>query len=142
MADTMERVVMDPEIYKQIGELTGRFNTLEKNMERQFDDLKQAIREQNNVPLSVFKEYTKESRAITDDLSTRVDAIEDMLRVKEATITGKVALFLDNALVKIIGTSLIGLILVAIYINYQTQIRLTNDRIDSVVEGKTDSHGN
>ena len=32
--------MQDPEIYKQIGELTGRFNTFEANMSKEFSEIK------------------------------------------------------------------------------------------------------
>ena len=52
---TKNSSMQDPEIYKQLGELTGRFNTFEQNMAREFDELKQTIREQKTVSFSTFE---------------------------------------------------------------------------------------
>lgn len=125
----MEKIIMqDPEIYKQIGELTGRFNTFEANMSKEFSEVKQAIREQNNVPYPVFEKHVLEHTK----LAARVDAVEDTLKIKEHTITGKLAQFLDSAIVKIIGTGVVGVVLFAIYLNYQAQIDSISEKVDNV----------
>ena len=52
--------------------------------------------------------------------------------VKEHTITGKLAQFLDSAIVKIIGTGVVGVVLFAIYLNYQAQIDSISEKVDNV----------
>lgn len=129
----MDKIIMqDPEIYKQIGELTGRFNTFEANMSKEFSEVKQAIREQNNVPYPVFEKHVLESESKHTKLAARVDAVEDTLKIKEATITGKLAQFLDSAIVKIIGTGVVGVVLFAMYLNYQAQIDSISEKLDNV----------
>lgn len=125
----MDKIIMqDPEIYSKIGELTGRFNTFEENMTNQFKEVKQAIRDQNNVPYPVFEKHVLEH----GKLVARVESVEDALKIKEHTITGKLAQFLDSAIVKIIGTGIVGAVLFAIYINYQAQIDSISEKVDNV----------
>ncbi len=126
--------MQDPELYKQIGELTGRFNTFETNMERQFQELKQTIREQSVVPYQVYEKHVAESRQDIDSLKTRVDTVEDALKIRDASVTGKLSHFMDNAIVKAIGTSLILGVALLIYINYKTQIDSITEKIDNVSE--------
>ena len=129
----MDKIIMqDPETYKQIGELTGRFNTFEANMSKEFSEVKQAIREQNNVPYPVFEKHVLDSESKHTKLVARVDAVEDTLKIKEATITGKLVQFLDSAIVKIIGTGVVGVVLFAIYLNYQAQIDSISEKVDNV----------
>lgn len=125
-------IMQDPKIYEQIGNLTGRFNTFEQNMAREFQELKQTIREQNNVPYPIFEKHVIDSQKAVNDLTIRVDNIEDALKIKEATITGKLAQFLDSAIVKIIGTGVVAAVLFAIYINYQQQIDSISKKVDNV----------
>lgn len=129
----MEKVIMqDPKIYEQLGNLTGRFNTFEQNMAREFQELKQTIRDQNAVPYAIFEKHVTDTQVAIKDLTTRVDNIEDALKIKEATITGKLAQFLDSAIVKIIGGAVIAAVLLAMYFNYKTQIDSISEKVDNV----------
>lgn len=129
----MEKVIMqDPKIYEQLGSLTGRFNTFEQNMAREFQELKQTIRDQNAVPYAIFEKHVTDTQVAIKDLTTRVDNIEDALKIKEATITGKLAQFLDSAIVKIIGGAVIAAVLLAMYFNYKTQIDSISEKVDNV----------
>ena len=129
----MEKVIMqDPKIYEQLGNLTGRFNTFEQNMAREFQELKQTIRDQNALPNAIFQKHFSYILIAIKDLTTRVDNIEDALKIKEATITGKLAQFLDSAIVKIIGGAVIAAVLLAMYFNYKTQIDSISEKVDNV----------
>lgn len=125
-------IMQDPKIYEQIGELTGRFNTFEQNMAKEFQELKQTIREQSVVPYAVFEKHVTDTEKELKELGDRVNTIEDALKIKEATITGKLAQFLDNALVKIIGAAVITAVLLAMYLNYKTQIDSISEKVDNV----------
>lgn len=125
-------IMQDPKIYEQLGELTGRFNTFEKNMADQFLDLKQVIRDQNNVPYPIFEKHALETNKQITDLDSRLEVVEDALKIKEATITGRLAHFLDNALVKLIGGGVIMAVVIGIYLNYQSQIDSISNKVDNV----------
>lgn len=129
----MEKVIMqDPKIYEQLGNLTGRFNTFEQNMAREFQELKQTIRDQNAVPYAIFEKHVTDTVLEIKDLSVRVDNLEDALKIKDATITGKLAQFLDSAIVKILGGAIITAVLFAMYFNYKTQIDNISRKVDNV----------
>lgn len=130
MADKI--IMQDPKIYSQLGELTGRFNTFEKNIDKQFRELKEMVQAQNNVPYSVFEKNNRSIKSELTDLSSRVDAIEDKMALKEATITGKLASFLDNSIVKLLGASIVSGALMIVYINSQHQINDISKRVDKV----------
>ena len=130
MADKI--IMQDPKIYSQLGELTGRFNTFEKNIDKQFGELKEMVQAQNNVPYSVFEKNNRSIKSELTDLSSRVDAIEDKMALKEATITGKLASFLDNSIVKLLGASIASGALMIVYINSQYQINDISKRVDKV----------
>jgi hypothetical protein len=130
MADKI--IMQDPKIYSQLGELTGRFNTFEKNIDKQFKELKEMVQAQNNVPYSVFEKNNRSIKSELTDLSSRVDAIEDKMALKEATITGKLASFLDNSIVKLLGASIVSGALMIVYINSQHQINDISKRVDKV----------
>ena len=130
MADKI--IMQDPKIYSQLGELTGRFNTFEKNIDKQFRELKEMVQAQNNVPYSVFEKNNRSTNNKLADLSSRVDAIEDKMAIKEATITGKLASFLDNSIVKLLGASIVSGALMIVYINSQHQINDISKRVDKV----------
>lgn len=125
-------IMQDPKIYEQLGELTGRFNTFEKNMADQFSELKQVIRDQNNVPYPIFEKHVLDTKQEIKDLTTRVEGIEDALKIKEATITGKLAQFLDSAIVKIIGGAAIAALMLGMYLSYKTQIDTISEKVDNV----------
>lgn len=128
----MDKIIMqDPEIHRQIGELTGRFNTFEVNMAREFAELKQTIREQSVVPYAVYEKRVTDIDTDIASLRTDVELIKDKLQIREYSVTGKMAAFLDNAIVKIIGTGVVAAVLFAIYINYQQQIDSISEKIDN-----------
>lgn len=127
-------IMQDPEIYKQIGELTGRFNTFETNMNQQFQELKQTIREQSVVPYPVFEKHVIDTQKDINGLKDKVDVIEDTLKIRDATITGKLARFLDSAIVKMIGTALVGGVSLIVYVNYRAQIDNITQKLDNVSE--------
>jgi len=130
---------MDPEMYKQLGELQGRFNTFETNVTQQFNEVKQAIKEQSVVPYSVYEARTKatdlihvshEDRLVAAE--DKIDHIQDAMDIREHTVTSKVAAFLDNAIVKIIGTGVITVVIFGVYLNYQKQIDSLQQKVDTV----------
>ena len=134
---------MDPEIYKQLGELQGRFNTFEQNMAREFADIKQTIKEQSVVPYGVYEARTKATDTIHANheerlkgLEGKVDGIEDNLQIREHTVTGKIAAFLDSAIVKVVGTGVVSLVLLAVYWNYQSQIEQLTKKVNEVEQVK------
>lgn len=124
-------IMQDPEIHRQIGELTGRFNTFEVNMAREFAELKQTIREQSVVPYAVYEKRVTDIDTDIANLRTDVELIKDSLQIRQHSLTGKVAAFLDSAIVKIIGTAVVAAVLFAIYINYQQQIDSISEKIDN-----------
>lgn len=124
-------IMQDPEIHRQIGELTGRFNTFEVNMAREFSELKQTIREQSVVPYAVYEKRVTDIDTDIANLRTDVELIKDNLQIRQHSLTGKVAAFLDSAIVKIIGTGVVAAVLFAIYINYQQQIDSISEKIDN-----------
>ena len=124
-------IMQDPEIHRQIGELTGRFNTFEVNMAREFAELKQTIREQSVVPYAVYEKRVTDIDTDIANLRTDVELIKDNLQIRQHSLTGKVAAFLDSAIVKIIGTGVVAAVLFAIYINYQQQIDSISEKIDN-----------
>lgn len=124
-------IMQDPEIHRQIGELTGRFNTFEVNMAREFAELKQTIREQSVVPYAVYEKRVTDIDTDIANLRTDIELIKDNLQIRQHSLTGKVAAFLDSAIVKIIGTGVVAAVLFAIYINYQQQIDSISEKIDN-----------
>lgn len=128
----MKETLMDPKIYEQLGELKGRFNTFEQNMSTQFAEVKQAIKEQSVVPYSIYDKHVETSDTRYEKLRTDIEIIKDTLQIKEHTITGRVATFLDNAIVKIIGTGLITVLLIGVYLNYQKQIDTLTRKVNNV----------
>lgn len=124
-------IMQDPEIHRQIGELTGRFNTFEVNMAREFAELKQTIREQSVVPYAVYEKRVTDIDTDIVNLRTDVELIKDNLQIRQHSLTGKVAAFLDSAIVKIIGTGVVAAVLFAIYINYQQQIDSISEKVDN-----------
>ena len=127
-------IMQDPEIHRQIGELTGRFNTFEVNMAREFAELKQTIREQSVVPYAVYEKRVTDIDTDIANLRTDVELIKDKLQIREYSVTGKVAAFLDSAVVKIIGTGIVAAVLFAIYINYQQQIDSISEKVDNATK--------
>lgn len=125
-------IMQDPEIYRQIGELTGRFNTFERNMDKQFLELKRTIREQSVVPYPVFEKYVTNTQKDITSLKSRVNLVEDTLKIREATITGKLAHFLDSAIVKVIGGGVILGVVFIVYLNYQSQINTLEQQIKHI----------
>lgn len=123
---------MDPEIYKQIGELTGRFNTFEQNMSNQFNEVKQAIKDQSVVPYSVYDKHVESSDKAISVLREDVDNIQDNLNIRANSLSGKLDIFLDNTVVKIIGSSFVGLVLIVIYWSYQKQIDNITQMVDNI----------
>lgn len=123
--------MQDPEIHRQIGELTGRFNTFEVNMAREFAELKQTIREQSVVPYAVYEKRVTDIDTDIANLRTDVELIKDKLQIREYSVTGKMAAFLDNAIVKIIGAAIITAVLVGIYLNYKVQIDSISEKVDN-----------
>lgn len=124
-------IMQDPEIHRQIGELTGRFNTFEVNMAREFAELKQTIREQSVVPYAVYEKRVTDIDTDIANLRTDVELIKDKLQIREYSVTGKMAAFLDNAIVKIIGAAIITAVLVGIYLNYKVQIDSISEKVDN-----------
>ena len=124
-------IMQDPEIHRQIGELTGRFNTFEVNMAREFSELKQTIREQSVVPYAVYEKRVTDIDSDIAGLRTDVELIKDTLQIREHSVTGKLAAFLDSAIVKIIGTGVVAAVLFGIYMNYQAQIDSISEKIDN-----------
>lgn len=124
--------MMDPEIYKQIGELTGRFNTFEQNMSNQFNEVKQAIKDQSVVPYSVYDKHVESSDKAISVLREDVDNIQDNLNIRANSLSGKLDIFLDNTVVKIIGSSFVGLVLIVIYWSYQKQIDNITQMVDNI----------
>ena len=129
---TKKSSMQDPEIYKQLGELTGRFNTFEQTMAREFDELKQTIREQKTVSFSTFEKQANKIDANIAIIQRKIDEIEDANRLKEATITGRLSQFIDKGIVKIIGTTIITAFPVFIYITYQHQIDALMKKVDNI----------
>ncbi|MCA9340880.1 MAG: hypothetical protein KDA17_08245 [Candidatus Saccharibacteria bacterium] len=127
-------IMQDPEIHRQIGELTGRFNTFEVNMAREFAELKQTIREQSVVPYAVYEKRVTDIDTDIANLRTDVELIKDKLQIRDYSVTGKVAAFLDSAVVKIIGTGIVAAVLFAIYINYQQQIDSISEKVDNATK--------
>ena len=125
-------IMQDPEIHRQIGELTGRFNTFEVNMAREFSELKQTIREQSVVPYAVYEKRVTDIDTDIANLRTDVEIIKDKLQIREHSVTGKMATFLDNAIVKIIGAAIVTAVLVGIYLNYKVQIDSISEKVDNV----------
>ncbi len=129
----MDKIIMqDPEIHRQIGELTGRFNTFEVNMAGEFAELKQTIREQSVVPYAVYEKHVQDESSAVEKLRGDIETIKDTLQIREHSVTGKLATFLDSAIVKIIGTGVVGVVLFAIYLNYQAQIDSISEKVDNV----------
>lgn len=124
--------MQDPEIHRQIGELTGRFNTFEVNMAREFSELKQTIREQSVVPYAVYEKRVTDIDTDIANLRTDVELIKDKLQIREYSVTGKMAAFLDNAIVKILGAAIVTAVLVGIYLNYKVQIDSISEKVDNV----------
>lgn len=125
-------IMQDPEIHRQIGELTGRFNTFEVNMAREFSELKQTIREQSVVPYTVYEKRVADIDTDIAALRTDVELIKDKLQIREYSVTGKMAAFLDNAIVKILGAAIVTAVLVGIYLNYKVQIDSISEKVDNV----------
>lgn len=125
-------IMQDPEIHRQIGELTGRFNTFEVNMAREFSELKQTIREQSVVPYTVYEKRVADIDTDIAALRTDVEIIKDKLQIREYSVTGKMAAFLDNAIVKILGAAIVTAVLVGIYLNYKVQIDSISEKVDNV----------
>lgn len=124
-------IMQDPEIHRQIGELTGRFNTFEVNMAREFAELKQTIREQSVVPYAVYEKRVTDIDTDIASLRTDVELIKDKLQIREYSVTGKMATFLDNAIVKIVGAAIVTAVLVGIYLNYKVQIDTISEKVDN-----------
>lgn len=124
-------IMQDPEIHRQIGELTGRFNTFEVNIAREFAELKQTIREQSVVPYAVYEKRVTDIDTDIANLRTDVELIKDKLQIREYSVTGKMAAFLDNAIVKIIGAAIVTAVLVGIYLNYKVQIDSIREKVDN-----------
>lgn len=135
----MKDTIMDPEIYKQLGELTGRFNTFENNMATQFSEIKQAIKDQAVVPYSIYEEHVKRSDAELLALDgriviveARVKTVEDRLNLNQSSLPSRVAAFLDASAVKIIGSAVILVIIFGMYFSYKEQIDSLNNKVHNI----------
>ena len=128
----MTEKIMDPEIYKQLGELTGRFNTFEQNMATQFTEIKQAIKDQSVVPYAIYEEHVKRSDAEILALQTDMKLVKDTLQLNKSSLSGRVAAFLDTSAVKIIGTAIIAVIIFGMYFSYKEQIDSLNNKVHNI----------
>lgn len=131
--------MQDPEIYSKIGELTGRFNTFEATMTKEFLEVKQAIKEQSVVPYGIYEARLEATDIIHKDhsdslksLNSRVDRLEDINNIRKNTITGKLAEFFDSAIVKLLGSAIITGVLIGMYLNYKVQIDSISEKVDNV----------
>lgn len=132
---------MDPEIYKQLGELQGRFNTFEQNMAKEFSDLKETIRSQSIVPYDVYAARVKATDLIHESHEKRLESLENSVgdislsgKLRKNSVSGRLAEFFDGAVVKIIGASVVSLVVIAVYWQYQSQIEALNEKINRVEE--------
>lgn len=127
-------IMQDPEIHRQIGELTGRFNTFEQNMAREFSELKQTIREQSVVPYAVYEKHVQDESSAVEKLRGDIETIKDTLQIREHSVTGKLATFFDNAIVKIIGAGVVTTVFIGLYLNYKVQIDTISEKVDNVTK--------
>lgn len=49
-------------------------------------------------------------------------------------MTGKLATFFDNAIVKIIGAGVVTTVFIGLYLNYKVQIDTISEKVDNVTK--------
>lgn len=130
----------DKDLYKIVGELqysVGELKGTVKGIEgavgtanTQIEKISQKIDNLNVVPYSIYEERIKNSDKRFDKLdcevatvSRDVNDIKTRLGLNENSLTGQIAKFLNSMAVKIIGGSVILLIVAAFYLSYSQQFK-------------------
>lgn len=118
------------ELSRSVGEIKGRLDTMEKTITSEMAGLRKAIDNISAVPISVYEERQKEidTELQQHELSLKgiaedINQLNSRLDKRSLSLTGRVADFLDDAVVKAIGGGLLVIVLLAIYSSYQGQIK-------------------
>lgn len=139
----MEKNKVDPvdkDLYKIVGELQGSVGELKgtvkgiegavANVTTQVEKVSQKIDNLNVVPYSVYENRIKSSDKRFEliecglgGISKDVTDIKSRLGISENSFTGQIAKFLNSMVVKIIGGSVILLIVAAFYLSYSQQFK-------------------
>ena len=124
------KIVMDPKLYQEIGELRGKFESFEKAAMQDMAEIKQIVKSQSYVPSRVFDKYIEDTSKRIGHVEDAMRSIKTVLKIKENTITGRVATFLDKAIVQAIGGAIMVIVTVSVYLTSQSQIYALKSQID------------
>ena len=136
------------ELSRSVGEIKGRLDTMEKTITSEMTELRKAIDNISAVPISVYEERQKEIDAELQqhDLSLKgiaedINQLNSRLDKRRLSLSGRVADFLDDAVVKTIGGGLLVIVLLAIYSSYQGQIKEIEAEIEHTTNIVRDMEG-
>lgn len=136
------------ELSRSVGEIKGRLDTMEKTITSEMTDLRKAIDNISAVPIGVYEERQKEIDAELQQHDLSLKGIEEdinqlniRLDRRKLSLSGRVADFLDDAVVKTIGGGLLVIVLLAIYSSYQGQIKEIEAEIEHTTNIVRDMEG-
>lgn len=122
-------MVMD-ELSRSVGEIKGRLDTMEKTITSEMTELRKAIDNISAVPISVYEDRQKEIDAELQqhDLSLKsiaedISQLNSRLDRRKLSLSGRIADFFDDAVVKAMGGGLLLVVVLAVYSSYQSQIK-------------------
>ena len=118
------------ELSRSVGEIKGRLDTMEKTITSEMTELRKAIDNISAVPISVYEERQKEidTELQQHDLSLKgiaedINQLNSRLDRRKLSLSGRIADFFDDAVVKAIGGGLLAIVLFTIYSSCQSQIK-------------------
>ena len=157
----MEIIKVDPvdkDLYKIVGELQGSVGELKgtvkgiegavANVTTQVEKVSQKIDNLNVVPYSVYENRIKSSdkrfeliECELGGISKDVGDIKSRLGISENSLTGQIAKFLNSMAVKIIGGSVILLIVAGLYFSYSQQLKQFEQSLQVLTDKTSDIKG-
>lgn len=149
---------VDKDLYKIVGELQGSVGELKgtvkgiegavANVTTQVEKVSQKIDNLNVVPYSVYENRIKSSdkrfeliECELGGISKDVTDIKSRLGISENSLTGQIAKFLNNMAVKVIGGSVILLIVIGIYFSYSQQLKQFEQSLQVLTDKTNDIKG-
>lgn len=122
---------VDTQLYEDIGALKAESKNHTKGinkLNKKSDDIIGEIKGLSVVSLELFNAYTKSTNG-------RLEKIEKKLLIDDSSLSGRLRVFFDNSIVRILGTALIFILFVTITYQYNGEVK----KLQNIVNQKTDS---
>ena len=135
---------MDSELYKEISNLNGKIGKLEGKVDgfgAQIQKIDIKLDNLNVVPYAIFEERIRltdrkfelhMSRIEKNEKS--IDRINERLNIRDNSFTGKLGVFLESSLIKLVGGAIVAAILFFMYMQQMQQIQSMADSIREVTK--------